>query len=275
MLGSGAPGAPPHDRARRAGRRSGGDEPADARPRRARRGSGAPRSRCSARSTRPWSCPTATDGAVFLGDRAVRGWALSCCCSPPSSRSPARRSTCSRAAGAGGLPLSAAVARAPQRGSASGSSSCVVLGLAAVAGALPDEPSPASAARSAAARPLAARRARPRRRRRRARLAPRHAPGSSRARRARPEEDLAAYAVAFVALLVVAAARRSSRRTASSSSSRRSTPGCGSRSSARAPGLAHGCRLRDRARRARARARRRSRSSSTSGFARRSTPRRS
>ena len=95
-----------------------------------------------------------------------------------------------------------------------------LLGLAAVAGALPTR-----AAAPAAAGPAAGRRTGrsaslvARRRRRRARLAPRAARGSSPACRATPEEELAAYAVAFVALLRrLRPRRRSSPRTAWSSS---------------------------------------------------------
>jgi len=147
--------------------------------------------------------PTATGGAVFLGERAVRGWALELlllvAVVPFAGAALDLLSRCRRRRLALRPPW-----HALRRRVGLWLVVLAVLGLAAVAGALPVEPSlppppdqppldrwPVGAlVFGIIAVALVWLRAR-------ARLIPRT--------RARPEEDLAAYAVAFVALLVVAA----------------------------------------------------------------------
>ena len=198
----------------------GGDEIAGPRPRDGSRSSAAPSESMltsldggdRARRRRPAARSTSAS-------RIIRGWAIEL--AAPRRARPVRRR---RDRPPRPLPPAAARRSRPPGarcagGSGSGSSSLVLLGLAALAGALPVAAAAPAAARPAARRPtgrsaaialglLAAAlvwlRAR-------ARLIPRA--------RARPEEDLAGYAVAFVALLGGRGLRRrSSPRTASSSS---------------------------------------------------------
>ena len=148
--------------------------------------------------------PSATDGALYLGDRAVRGWAIELLLLvsvvPFAGATLDLLSRCRRRR----LPL-APVWRALRRRLGVWLVVVVVLGVAGVAGALPTGPRlpPPPDQPPVDAWPVGAvtlgvlvvalvwLRAR-------ARLIPRA--------RARPEEDLGAYAVAFVALLIVATA---------------------------------------------------------------------
>ena len=145
--------------------------------------------------------PTATDGALFLGDRAVRGWALQLLLMtavvPFGAAALDLLSRCRHRR----LPLAPAW-RALRRRFGLWLALVALLGLAALAGALPvdralplppDQPPVdtwpvAALALGIIVAALVWLRAR-------ARLIPRA--------RARPDEDLAAYAVAFVALLLV------------------------------------------------------------------------
>ena len=147
--------------------------------------------------------PTTTDGALFLGERAVRGWALQllliALVVPFGAASIDLLARCRRRR----LPLAPAW-RALRRRIGLWVVLLALLALAAVAGALPREPRlpPPPDQPPVDAWPVGAAvigvfaivlvwlRAR-------ARLIPRA--------RARPEEELAAYAVGFVALLVIAA----------------------------------------------------------------------
>jgi hypothetical protein len=147
--------------------------------------------------------PSATSGAVFVGHRAIRGWAvellLLAAVVPFAGATLDLLSRCRRRR----LPLSSAW-RALRRRFGLWLALLVLLGVAAIVGALPREPRlppapdqppvdswPVGAlAVGAVAAALVWLRVR-------ARLVPRI--------RATPEEDLAAYAVAFVALLLVSA----------------------------------------------------------------------
>jgi Peptidase family M28 len=148
--------------------------------------------------------PSTTDGALYLGDRAVRGWALELlllsAVVPFAGAALDLLSRCRRRR----LPLATAW-RALRRRLGVWIVVAALLGVAAVAGALPTEPplppppdQPPLDAWPVGAVTLGVLAVALVWLRARARLIPRA--------RARPEEDLGAYAVAFVALLGVAAA---------------------------------------------------------------------